>query len=205
MFKTTESIIILLLKKMYKYLIAFLLITNAIQADTLFLTPTFPPTAFHQQFYEVRFRAIGLDNPTFTFTNLPDFLKGSAQGVVSGTPTSTGTFKVNIAYTDGTSSGSSSVSISVTASPNTEASARQSAEVVYLIIENAVNSWIFRTDQQISIRLVAKNGNGKMTWNYNNLPRGLSGDNNGVITGVIGEVGLYSFSAELGDSRGLKA
>lgn len=87
---------------MYKYLIAILLITNSIQADTLFLTPTYPPTAFYQQFYEVRFRAIGLNQPTFTFTNLPDFLTGSPQGVVSGTPSSTGTFKVNIAYTDGT-------------------------------------------------------------------------------------------------------
>jgi hypothetical protein len=62
---------------MYKYLIAILLITTTIQGDTLFLSPTYPPTAFYQQFYEVRFRVIGLNNPTFTFTNLPDFLKGS--------------------------------------------------------------------------------------------------------------------------------
>jgi hypothetical protein len=119
---------------MYKYLIAILLITSTIQGDHLFLTPTYPPTAFVEQLYEVRFRVIGLSNPTFTFTNLPDFLKGSEQGVLSGTPTSTGTFKVNIAYTDGTTSGSSSVSISVTSSPFTEASAKQSDEVVHLII-----------------------------------------------------------------------
>ena len=170
---------------MYKYLIAILLITSTIQYDTLFLTPTYPPTAFFEQFYEVRFRAIGLSNPAFTFTNLPSFLKGSESGIVSGVPTSTGTFKVTVTYTDGTSSGSSTVSISVTSSPNTEASAKQSAEVVYLIIENAVNSWIYRTDQIISIKLVAKHGHGPITWNFNNLPKGLSGDNNGGISGSI--------------------
>ena len=170
---------------MYKYLIAILLITSTIQNDSLFLTPTYPPTAFFEQYYEVRFRVIGLTNPTFTFTNLPSFLKGSESGVVSGVPASTGTFKIVIAYTDGTTSGSSTVSISVTSSPNTEASAKQSAEVVYLIIENAVNSWIYRTDQVISIRLVAKHGKGPITWNYNNLPKGLSGDNNGGISGSI--------------------
>ena len=71
--------------------------------------------------------SISFSPSSFTFTNLPDFLKGSEQGVLSGTPTSTGTFKINIAYTDGTKSGSSSVSLSVTSSPFTEASSKQSA------------------------------------------------------------------------------
>lgn len=171
---------------MYKYLIAILLITSSLQQDVLFLTPTYPPTAFAEQFYEVRFRVIGLTNPTFTFANLPSFLKGSESGVVSGTPTSTGTFKVTVSYTDGTSSGSSTVSIAVTSSPNTEASAKQNAQVVHLIVENAINSWIYRTGQTITIRLNARNGHGPITWNYNNLPKGLSGDNNGAISGAIG-------------------
>jgi hypothetical protein len=81
--------------KMFKYLIAVLLLTATIQQDaSIFLTPPYPPTAFYQQYYEVRFRVRGLDAPTFKFDNLPNFLSGSTDGVLSGTPNITGTFKV---------------------------------------------------------------------------------------------------------------
>ena len=100
---------------MFKYLIAVLLITATIQQDaSVFLTPPYPPTAFYQQYYEVRFRVRGLDAPTFKFDNIPNFLSGSADGVLSGTPNITGTFKISISYTDGTNSGSSKIVVSVT-------------------------------------------------------------------------------------------
>lgn len=103
---------------MIKYLIAALLLTVTLQQGSpLFLTPTYPSTAFYQQYYEVRFRVVGLTVPTFTFTGLPSFLKGTTDGVVSGTPDATGTYKVGLSYTDGTNSGSSNVVISVTSSP----------------------------------------------------------------------------------------
>lgn len=124
---------------MFKYLIAVLLLTATLQQDaSIFLTPPYPPTAFYQQYYEVRFRVRGLDAPTYKFDNLPNFLSGSADGVLSGTPNITGTFKITVSYTDGTGSGSSKIVISVTGSPNTDASAKQSAEVTYLVIQNAI-------------------------------------------------------------------
>ena len=190
---------------MFKYLVALLLISVAVQQDaTLFLSPTFPPTGFFQQYYEVRFRVRGLSGPTFTFENLPNFLSGSAEGVVSGTPNITGTFRVGISYTDGTNSGSSKIVISITSSPNTDASAKQSAEVTYLVIQTALNSWIYRAGENIDIQLSC-NGHAPITWNYNSLPKGLSGDNNGRVTGALADAGLYSFSASAGDSKGLKA
>lgn len=191
---------------MFKYLIAVLLLTATIQQDaSIFLTPPYPPTAFYQQYYEVRFRVRGLDGPTYKFDNLPNFLSGSADGVLSGTPNITGTFKISISYTDGTNSGSSKVVISVTGSPNTDVSAKQSKDVTFLVIQNAIESWIYRSGQSISIQLNAEGGAAPITWNYENLPKGLSGDNTGKITGACADSGLYSFSVSAGDSKGLKA
>jgi hypothetical protein len=66
----------------------------------------------------VRFRVRGLSSPTFTYNNLPNFFTGSADGIISGTPNITGTFKIMISYTDGTNTESSKVVISVIGSPN---------------------------------------------------------------------------------------
>jgi len=193
---------------MFKYLIAALLLAasiNLASAQDAFLTPPFPPTAFVEQYYEVRFRVYGLSAPTFTFTNLPDFLKGTADGVLSGTPSVTGTFKVTVSYTDGTTTGSNKVVISVTQSPNTAASAAQNKVVVGLIIQTATSTWTYRAGDKITIQQSSANGVGPITWNYNNLPAGLSGDNNGLVSGSISNPGLYSFSSSCGDSKGQKA
>jgi hypothetical protein len=190
---------------MFKYLLAVLLLTATLQQDSsLFLSPPFPPTGFYQQFYEVIFRVRGLNGPTFTYDNLPNFFTGSADGDVSGTPNITGTFKFTVSYTDGVSSGSNKVVISVAASPNTAASAQQSSDVTFLVIQSAINSWIYRSGDAISIQL-SSNGTAPITWNYNSLPKGLSGDNSGRISGIVSESGLYSFSAAVGDCKGLKA
>ena len=56
----------IIVKKMYKNLfVACLLIAAA--TSTIFLTPAYPPTAIQNQFYNVRFRVRGLDDPVFTF------------------------------------------------------------------------------------------------------------------------------------------
>jgi hypothetical protein len=187
---------------MIKYLIALLLVTATVQQET-FLSPPIPPTAFYQQYYQVIFRVRGFNAPTFTFENLPNFFVGTTEGVVSGTPNITGTFRIGVSYTDGTTSGSSKVVISVTASANTDASAQQSAEVTALVIQNALNSWIYRSGDDVSIQLEC-NGSGSITWDYKSLPKGLSGDSNGKITGKLADSGLYSFSASAGDSQGRK-
>lgn len=198
----------IILIKMFKYLIAALLLAasiNLASAQDAFLTPPFPPTAFLEQYYEVRFRVYGLSAPTFTFTNLPNFLKGTADGVVSGTPNTTGTFNVGVSYTSGNTTGSSKVVISITQSPNTAASAAQNQAVVGLIIQTATSTWTYRSGSKINIQQSSSNGVAPITWNYNNLPAGLSGDNSGQISGSIANAGLYSFSCSCGDSKGQKA
>lgn len=171
----------------------------------LFLSPAYPPTAFYEQYYEARFRVRGLTHPTFRFENLPSFLEGSEDGVVSGTPDITGTFRITVHYSDDEHEGESRVVISVTSSPFTVESEKQSAAVVYLVIETALSTWVYRSGDNIAIDLVAKHGVAPLTWSFANLPDGLFSDNSGRVWGRITEAGLYSFRAAVGDAHGQKA
>lgn len=95
--------------------------------------------------------------------------------------------------------------ISVANGPNTAASNAQSKAVVNLIIQAAADTWVYRSGDKISIQLNSNNGVAPITWNYKNLPAGLSGDNSGLIKGTISDVGSYSFSASAGDAKGQNA
>ena len=90
-------------------------------------------------------------------------------------------------------------------SPNSAASVQQNKEVVELIVTTALNSWIYRVNDQISVQLQSTGGKAPITWTYRNLPEGVLGDATGKIYGSIKESGLYSFSANCGDSTGQKA
>lgn len=85
---------------MLKYSIFALLIVLSLQQG-YFLSPLYPPTAFEGQYYEVRFRVRGLDFPQFSFKGLPDTLKGSADGVISGIPRGPGSYPCVISYGSG--------------------------------------------------------------------------------------------------------
>ena len=117
----------------------------------------------------------------------------------------TGTFKFSVSFTDGENSGDDEIVISVTSSPNTAASEAQNKAVVKLIIQTALDTWIYRSGSNIAIQLDAKGGKGPYTWNYKKLPKGLRGNNRGLIQGHIADAGLYSFSASCGDGYGQKA
>ncbi len=97
-------------------LLLTLLLTALLQinhASNIFITPPFPSTAFIGQTYTVRFQGSGLVKPSFNFLQLPPFLKGFANGTVTGAPTETGSFKVIISYIDKTHNGTADVIISV--------------------------------------------------------------------------------------------
>lgn len=93
--------------------ILLLALLHLIHAGNVLITPPFPPTAFLGQPYSIRFQGTGLSKPTFTFTDLPPFLKGFPNGTLTGTPTETGSFKVLINYADKTRNGTTSAIISV--------------------------------------------------------------------------------------------
>ena len=87
---------------MFTYLVLLTFAAVLLAQDTpqqqFFLSPPLPPTAFLGQFYTVQFRVIGLDNPTFSFLNLPPFLNSQPDGTVSGTPTELGSYPLNITF-----------------------------------------------------------------------------------------------------------
>lgn len=68
-----------------------------------------------------------------------------------------------------------------------------------------VNTWIYRVNADINVQLGSKGGQSPIAWNYNGLPSGLYGDNQGNIKGSVKEAGLYSFSASCGDATGQSA
>ena len=188
---------------MSKYLLAVLLLVAV--ANCYFLSPQYLPTAFTEQYYEVRYRVRGMPHAKLTFTNLPDFLTANENGVVSGTPTITGTFRFNIAYSNEEDSGEEEAVLSVTTSPNTKKSEAQNKEVVELIVTTALNSWIYRSGEHIDFSMTSKGGKAPIVWNCKNLPNGLSSDIHGKVSGSIKEAGLYSFSCGCGDAMGQKA
>jgi len=85
---------------MYKNLFIVCLIL-AVATSTVYLTPAYPPTAYQNQFYSVRFRVRGLDDPVFTYEGLPKSLSGNSDGVLSGIPLIPGSFSIVIKYRAG--------------------------------------------------------------------------------------------------------
>lgn len=82
---------------------------------SVLVTPPFPPTAFVGQSYTLRFQASGLVRGTFSFEQLPPFLKGFSNGTISGTAESTGSHKIIVKYADRTKNGSAEVVLSIAA------------------------------------------------------------------------------------------
>ena len=90
---------------MYKNLFVACLLL-AVATSAVYLTPAYPPTAYQNQFYSVRFRVRGLDDPVFTYEGLPKSLSGNSEGVLSGIPLIPGSFAIVIKYRAGANSGS---------------------------------------------------------------------------------------------------
>lgn len=97
---------------MIKNLLAICLLL-AVASSALFLTPANPPTAYQNQFYSVRFRVRGLDEPVFSFEGLPKSLTGTSDGLLSGIPTEAGSITITIKYKSGEQSGQNQVILKV--------------------------------------------------------------------------------------------
>lgn len=195
---------------MMKYLVGLLLIASTLQASadssSLFLSPQIPNTGFEGQYYEVRFRVRGLDYPTFTFSNLPSFLNGTTDGILSGTPDKAGSYKISVAYASGNVSGSTDVVVRITQSAYTAKSQAQSERVVLEIFSTLSNGgFVFTVNSVVNIQLSTSNAKAPVTWDYQNLPSGLSGDASGKISGKVGVAGYYTLSCSASDNQGNSA
>lgn len=193
---------------MYKYLIFSVLLAWALAQDNpdrYFLSPPLPPTAFQGQYYTVQFRVIGIDNPQFSFFNLPPFLTAYSDGTIEGTPDRQGSFVAKIKYQSSVASGSRDIVFRVANSNNStgpEEKISRAGEKLFVVLNSSLT---YSVGDKINITLSAINGKPQYTWNYINLPPQLSGNVFGSIAGVFNIEGYYSFSASVSDSTGVIA
>jgi hypothetical protein len=195
---------------MFKYLLVALLLASAVadnSSDGFFLSPPLPPTAYKGEYYTLQFRVIGIDNPLFSFDNLPACLSGSPDGTIEGTPDIIGSFaaQVNFKNANGVCGSRNIVirvapSVSSTEHINTEAGV--TAINQFIVVSSSSNALTYTVGSNINIGLQAKDGKAPYTWTYNNLPAQLVGDRNGKISGSFDREGYYSFSASACDNAG---
>jgi hypothetical protein len=153
----------------------------------------------------VQFRVIGVDNPQFSFSNLPPFLTAYADGTIEGTPNRLGSFVAKLKFQSPTASGSRDIVFRVASSistTETEEKVSIVGEKLFVVINSSLT---YSLGDKINITLAALNGKGQYTWSYLNLPPQLNGNILGCISGVFNIEGYYSFSASVSDSSGVTA
>jgi putative Ig domain-containing protein len=127
---------------------------------------------------------------------LPTGLTLSPAGVISGTPTATGTFNFTVTVTD-----------SATPPHTTTASLSITINAKLTITSSGTLTTVGAVGSSYSATLAATGGAGTLTWTMNSgsLPGGLSLGSTGMITGTISSsdsAGPYSFTAKVTDSQG---
>lgn len=149
-----------------------------------------PGAATEGQPYTFQFSASGTDTITWTYTgDLPEGLTFSNAGLLSGTPAKAGnyTFTVTASNTAGTDTKEFSLNV---------AEKQEQPEITTDSITNAI------TNQAYSLQLTAS-GTTPLTWTHKgNLPKGLTLDSYGVISGTPTKAGKYTFTVTASNTYG---
>src|SRR6202012_3167431 len=142
--------------------------------------------------YSTTLSATGGTAPyTWSVSGLPAGLSLGGNGVISGTPTATGTFSVTATVTD-------------SQNPAKTASATIPLSVTAAIAPLTITSTAFAggtSNQPYSATLSATGGTAPYTWSVSGLPAGLSLGGNGVISGTPTATGTFSVTATVTDSQ----
>jgi uncharacterized protein (TIGR03437 family) len=168
--------------------------TLVISSAAITITPSTIPSGAINQSYSATFSASGGTAP-YTYSivlgNLPIGLNFSTQGIISGTPTQSGTFTFTLRVADATGSASqveytfnitlTAPTISTTSLPDGNVSAPYSASVV--------------ASSASGLALTYSVASGS-------LPPGVSLGTNGVFSGTPATAGLYNFTVQVSDTQG---
>jgi hypothetical protein len=142
--------------------------------------------------YSTQLEATGTAPITWSLesSNLPDGLTLSTAGVISGTPTTTGTFSFTVKATNSIGSDTKELSIAITAST-----------VAPTITTTTLPGGV--TGTAYSAQLAAT-GTAPITWTLESgdLPGGLTLSTAGVISGTPTTVGTFSFTIKAENSAG---
>jgi prepilin-type N-terminal cleavage/methylation domain-containing protein len=124
----------------------------------------------------------------WTVTGLPPGLSYVPSGLVSGTPSSTGTWSVTVKATDAFNlSGTAAFTWTVKPLPTVTNPAAQNGEATVPVT---------------AVQVTASNGVAPYTWSATNLPPGLSVDGTGKITGTPTTAGTYNVVVTATDAKG---
>ncbi|MHB8189110.1 MAG: putative Ig domain-containing protein [Ferrimicrobium sp.] len=152
------------------------------------ITTTSLPTGASNEAYKSTLNATGgAGSYNWSATGLPSGLSMSTSGVISGTPTVSGTTTVSIAITD---SGGASSTTSLTLVINPPLS------ITTTSLPSATSN------QAYSTTLSATGGAGSYNWSATGLPSGLSMSTSGVISGTPTVSGTTTVSIAITDSGG---
>ncbi|WP_415638925.1 putative Ig domain-containing protein, partial [Prescottella defluvii] len=150
------------------------------------VTPAAPPAARIGEPYEFQFTAVGHPKPTFTGTELPDGLILSPEGLLSGTPTTTGTFTVagHVDNTVGTAQFDASLTV-------------EQAAVITGTPDAA------QVDQPYEFRFTTSGFPAPtVTLTGGDLPDGITLAPDGALTGTPTKSGTYTFTVTATSSAG---
>ncbi len=172
---------------------ASLSLTVGATAGSLAVTTTALPSASLSQFYSTTLAATGGSGGyTWMATgSLPQGLSLTSAGLLSGTPTASGTYAIPVQVTDG-SGATATASLSLTV-----AGAAGSLSILTTNLPTAT------VGVSYSVTLQSTGGTGAETWSYSgSLPPGLSVSAAGQLSGTPTTTGSYTFSLVAADSAG---
>ncbi len=162
----------------------------------LLLTTAAVPPAYAGRPYSTTFAATGGIAPrTFSLLSgtLPTGLSLSGVGVLSGTPTVSGTFPITVRVTDST-----------TPTPQSDSKAftlRVEVNSIPVITSGSILPGVKRGNRY-EVPLLANGGNGQLTWTLTSgsLPPGIVLGGGGILVGSALAEGTYTFRATVADA-----
>ncbi len=163
-------------------------LTFVVDQAAIVITPSSFADGTVSQSYNVQFSASGGFSPyTWTITGLPPGLMSNSAGLVSGTPTTAGTYNVSVKVDD-------DLGNSKTAPYTLKINGAALSITTSSLPDGTVS-------QAYSKQLAASGGTQPYTWMVTGLPAGLTASSGGLVSGTPTTAGSYNVSVTVTDAN----